>query len=411
VPSPASRRITADELALRLGVEPERVDRLADAGVIERDADGRFDPGDVHRVRLVNAFEETGTPLAALIEASRAGRISLRYYDELHPAPGQLSGRTYAEFGASLGERREHLTRPFAAFGLAEPEPDVRLPEADEALIAAVLDIVVATGQPDLGLRAVRTLGEGARRAADSALGLYGEAVAREEAYDLQGLPVDALFEKLLRPWARFVKQSSELAAWLTSRQLSRAIDEYSIVETERILETDGYVATRLEAPPAVAFVDLTGFTRLTEERGDEVAAGIALRLGEVTAEVVAPLGGRVVKLLGDGVLVRFDEAAAAVEATLLLLARLPAADLPTGHAGVAAGPLIVREGDVFGRTVNMAARIADVAPDGFLYVPASVAAELPSGAFETRPVATQVLQGIGVVPLVDVIRNDEPNR
>jgi adenylate cyclase len=130
-----------------------------------------------------------------------------------------------------------------------------------------------------------------------------------------------------------------------------------------------------------------------------------------VTAEVVAPLGGRVVKLLGDGVLVRFDEAAAAVEATLLLLAKLAAAGLPTGHAGVAAGPLIVREGDVFGRTVNMAARIADVAPDGCLYVPASVAVELPQGAFETRPVVSPLLQGIGVVPLVDVIRNDGPNR
>jgi adenylate cyclase len=411
VANPTSDRITAGELAQRLGVEQERVDRLADAGVIDRDAQGRFDPGDVHRVRLVNAFGDTGTPLEALIAASQAGRISLRYYDELHPAPGQLSGRTYAEFGASLGERREHLTRLFAAFGLAEPEPDARLAEADEALIAAVLDIVVATGQPDLGLRAVRTLGEGARRAADGALGLYGEAVAREDNYDLQGLPVDALFEQLLRPWARFVQKASELAGWLTSRHLTRAIDEYSIVETERILETDGYVPARLETQPAVAFVDLTGFTRLTEERGDEVAAGIALRLGEVTAEAVAPLGGRVVKLLGDGVLVRFDEAAAAVEATLLLLAKLPAAGLPTGHAGVAAGPLIVREGDVFGRTVNMAARIADVAPDGCLYVPASVAAELPQGAFETRPVVSPLLQGIGVVPLVDVIRNDEPSR
>lgn len=411
MPKPASDRITADELALRLGVERERVEHLSDAGVIDRDADGRFDPGDVHRVRLVNAFEDTGTPLDALIAASRAGRISLRYYDELHPAPGELSGRTYAEFAASLGERREHLTRLFAAFGLAEPEPDARLPTSDETLIGGLLDIVVATRQPDLALRAVRTLGEGARRAADGALGLYGEAVRREEDVDLQGLPVDALFERLLRPWARFVQQSSELAGWLTSRHLTRAIDEYSVVETERVLETDGYVAARLEAPPAVAFVDLTGFTRLTEERGDEVAAGIALRLGEVTAEVVAPLRGRVVKLLGDGVLVRFDDATAAVEATLLLLKRLPAADLPTGHAGVAAGPLIVREGDVFGRTVNMAARIADVAPDGCLYVPASVAAELPPGAFETRPVASPLLQGVGLVPLVVVHRNDERGR
>ena len=113
---------------------------------------------------------------------------------------------------------------------------------------------------------------------------------------------------------------STELGAWLASHHLTRAIDEYSVAQTEEILETHGFVATRLDAPPAVAFVDLTGFTRLTEERGDEVAAGLALRLGEVTAEVVAGYGGRLVKLLGDGVLVRFDDAAAAVSATLALL-------------------------------------------------------------------------------------------
>ncbi len=161
--------------------------------------------------------------------------------------------------------------------------------------------------------------------------------------------------------------------------------------------------------PPAVAFVDLTGFTRFTEEHGDEVAAGIALRLGEVTAETVAPFGGRVVKLLGDGVLVRFDDAATAVEGTLQLLVALPTAGLPSGHAGVAAGPLIVREGDVFGRTVNLAARISDVAPDGRVYVPATVAAELPARTFDVRPVDDAELQGIGLVALVDVSRPSAP--
>jgi len=399
-----SSSITATELALRLGVGRDRIDQLADLGVIVRDAEGRFDAGDVHRVRLIKGFEDAGVPLDALVAASRAGRISLAYYDELHPAPEKLSGRTFETFAASLGEQREHLSRLFAAFGLAEPERDARLSAPDEAFISELLQIIVATGEPDLALRAIRLFGEGARRAADGALGIYGEAVGRT-GDDLQGLPVDAVFERLLRPWARFARQSNELAAWLASRHLTRAIDEYSVVETERVLETGGFVAARLAAPPAVAFVDLTGFTQLTEERGDEVAAGAALRLGEVTTEVVGALGGRLVKLLGDGVLVRFDAVASAVDATLNLLAALPAANLPSGHAGVAAGPLIVREGDIFGRTVNMAARIADIAPDGRLYLPASVAAELPAGAFAARPVEAAVLQGIGRVSLVDVDR------
>jgi class 3 adenylate cyclase len=189
---------------------------------------------------------------------------------------------------------------------------------------------------------------------------------------------------------------------------MTRAIDEYSLVESERLLEEGGYVPPRAGDPPAVAFVDLTGFTRITHERGDEEAARLALRLGDVAAAVVEPRAGRVVKLLGDGVLIRFGDAATAVHGTLDLLAALPAADLPTGHAGVAAGPLISRDGDVFGRTVNLAARISDAAPDGRLYVPTGVAAALPPAiraGLGVAPVAAPLLQGIGRVELVDVTR------
>ncbi len=315
--------ISADELALRLGLGRDRVERLANAGAIEPDDSGWFDPGDVHRVRLLLAFEDAGVPLDALLGASRAGAISLRYYDELHAPPGALSDRSYADFGASLGPGRPYLAQLFAAFGLAEPEPASRLTTADEALIADMLTTVVETGQPDLALRAIRMFGEGARRAADGALGIYGEAAARM-GDDLQGLPTDDLFDRLLRPWARFARRSAALAAWLADRHLSRAIDEYSVTETERILEGAGFVAPRLDVPPAIAFVDLTGFTRMTEERGDEVAAATAMRLGDVTIDAIRAHGGRVVKLLGDGVLVRFDDAATAAAGTLDLLSALP---------------------------------------------------------------------------------------
>jgi class 3 adenylate cyclase len=216
---------------------------------------------------------------------------------------------------------------------------------------------------------------------------------------------VDEAFDRVLRPWARFARRAGDLSKWLAWRHMSRAIDEYSVTETERILEDAGFVPPRLETPPAVAFVDLTGFTKLTLERGDEAAAALALRLGDVTAETVRPHRGRVVKLLGDGVLVRFDDAASAAGSTLDLLGALPASGLPSGHAGIASGPLIVRDGDVFGRTVNLAARIADVAPDGRLFVPQAVAGALPGDAFELRPADAAVLQGIGRVPLLEVRR------
>ena len=87
------------------------------------------------------------------------------------------------------------------------------------------------------------------------------------------------------------------------------------------------------------------------------------------------------------------------------LLHALPAAGLPTGHAGIASGPLIARDGDVFGRTVNLAARVADATPDGHLYVPETVAAVLEPDRFELRGMAEVTLQGIGRLALVDVRR------
>ncbi len=397
-------RISAEELARRLGVDAARVAELARAGAIAGSDDGSFDPGDVHRVRLLIAFEDAGVPLDALMAASRAGQISLRYYDELHPPPAPFSDRSYADFAASLGARRVHLMPLFAAFGVAEPDRTTVLAVEEEALITEICDVIVLTGHADLVLRAIRMFSDGARRAADAALGTYGEVVSRSGG-DLAGFPEDELFDRLLRPWARFARVSIPMTAWLTGRHMSRAIDEYSMAQSERILQEAGYVETRMETPPAVAFVDLTGFTRLSEEIGDEAAAALALRLGDVTVDTVRAHGGRVVKLLGDGVLIRFSDAATAVQATLELLDALPAAGLPTGHAGVASGPLIVRDGDVFGRTVNLAARISDVAPDGRLWVTEAVATGLDADRFVLARTDGAILQGIGQVPLVDVRR------
>ena len=296
------------------------------------------------------------------------------------------------------------MSRLFTAFGLAEPESESRLTVEDEEVITEMLATLVETGQPDLALRAIRMFGEGSRRAADGALAVYGEAADRA-GDDVHGLPMDDVFERLLRPWARFAQRSVRLAEWLASHHLSRAIDEYSVSASEEILQDAGYVAARPDVPPAVAFVDLTGFTRLTEEHGDEVAAAMAMRLGAVTTDSVHPQGGRVVKLLGDGVLVRFGDAVAAADGALRLLATLPSAGLPSAHAGMASGPLIVRDGDVFGRTVNLAARIADAAPDGHLYAPESTSSTLSPDRFRLTRTGETQLQGIGTVALVDVAR------
>ena len=79
------------------------------------------------------------------------------------------------------------------------------------------------------------------------------------------------------------------------------------------------------------------------------------MRLLAESQRVAAASGIRIVKLLGDGVMLHGDDPGRLVEATLELVDSIAAAGLPQGHAGVHAGPLIERDGDYFGHTVNVA--------------------------------------------------------
>jgi adenylate cyclase len=397
-------RLTLDELAQRLGLAPEHVRRLADAGSIARAADGGYEDEDLHRVRLLGAFEAAGVPMDALVAAYTSGDLTFDFYDELHPPPGAVSDRTYGAFAASLGKGAEHLAGLFAAFGLAEPDDATRLPEADERLLAELVDSVEATGRPDLVLRAIRIAGEGARRSADASLSAYAEALSGFDG-ELETVTLQAFVERRLRPWAKLARQMAPLSGWLEAHHLTRAIDDYSVQETENVLERRGYAPARQDAPPAVAFVDLSGFTHLTHQHGDEFGASLAIRLGEVASTAAHSHGGRLVKLLGDGVLLWFADVDTAVRAVLDLLDALPAAGLPTGHAGVTSGPIVARDGDVFGRTVNLAARLSDLAVDGALLVPASVAAGLDDGTLALTPAEIQAIQGVGEMELVSVTR------
>ena len=82
----------------------------------------------------------------------------------------------------------------------------------------------------------------------------------------------------------------------------------------------------------------------------------------------------------------------------------MAASDLPPGHVGITEGPIVARDGDIFGRTVNLAARISDVTPSGELYIPASIAHGLID-RFEVVPAGTATLQGVGAIALASVKR------
>jgi hypothetical protein len=105
--------------------------------------------------------------------------------------------------------------------------------------------------------------------------------------------------------------------------------------------------------------------------------------------------GGVPVKWLGDGVMVHFRDPAGAVLAALQLLEQLPEAGLPPAHVGVAAGPVVVQGGDYFGRTVNLAARIAAYASASRVLVSERVAERAPPRGVTFVELGAVQLQGI----------------
>jgi len=101
------------------------------------------------------------------------------------------------------------------------------------------------------------------------------------------------------------------------------------------------------------------------------------------------------VKLLGDGVMLRYPSLGDALRSVRELMASIAAAGLPPTHAGVAAGPMVVRDGDVYGHTVNLAARIAGHAAAGELLVAADGTDEPTSDSIEIEDAGLAILKGI----------------
>jgi adenylate cyclase len=161
-----------------------------------------------------------------------------------------------------------------------------------------------------------------------------------------------------------------------------------------------------VERPPAICFLDLSGYTRLTEERGDAAAADLAGRLSRIVQRTSSQHGGKPIKWLGDGVMFHFRDPGPGVVAALEMVEEAEDAGLPPAHVGLHSGPVLFQEGDYFGRTVNVAARIADYARRGEVLVSDEVvtaSAGLAGVRFE--PIGPVELKGLTEAVTLHVAR------
>jgi adenylate cyclase len=122
-------------------------------------------------------------------------------------------------------------------------------------------------------------------------------------------------------------------------------------------------------------FIDLAGFTALTERHGDFDAADMATRFAQLTGAALGP-GDRLIKTLGDAVLVTSLTPGAALDLVeRLLTSAAEDKTLPALRAGLHQGQAIERDGDVFGAAVNLAARVAAEAYAGEVLATPAIAA------------------------------------
>jgi adenylate cyclase len=185
------------------------------------------------------------------------------------------------------------------------------------------------------------------------------------------------------------------MLGWLYRRHVERFLTEHQFQHVETALEEAGIRRRSPRGDEAVVFADLSGYTRLTEEAGDEAAVRVSLALAQLVNEIAASHRGQVVKMLGDGVYFHFPDPGDAVRASLEIVESVRPRGLPSAHIGVNAGPMIYDEGDYFGRTVNIAARIASQAGADQVFLGEDLVRTVPPIGFRVLEVGQFDLKGI----------------
>ena len=277
------QRLELEELASEAETPVERIRRLVEIGAIAPAADGSFTRGDVIRARVVGAFEAEGFSLDQMEVAIRERAVALDSLHLFYPDPSPRTGRTFGEFVAEVGERGELVSSVLSAMGLSAPAPDAPTRVMEEELVRQLIDGWSGVDH-EFTLRAARIFGDAARRAAEGWVALFGEAIS--EPIEASFTTLDEVVSRLLKPAASLSDLSPRLLAWLLERHLERGMNDLNISRIERRLQARGLMPAPTEHPPAVAFVDVSGYTRLTVDRGDDFSARTSVRLGEL-AEMV----------------------------------------------------------------------------------------------------------------------------
>ena len=366
--------MTLTEAARRVGVTPDTLRRWVRRGLVPQ-FDGEWTPSALGSARVVARMRERGHTLAEIQRATEEGRLAFGFLEELFPSDQARVPIREAARETGLDERL--VQRLVGSMGISPGHSDTI--SEDELQLLRYVSAVLESGFPLVALlQLVRVYGQSMARIADAEVRLFHlyvhEPLLRsgstgvETAEQMHALSREVL--PLVGPVLDQVHQ----------RYLMHFVEQDVVGHMESDLDGTSIDLGRMRV--AIAFADLAGYTRLTEEEGEQTAVDAVERFVEAV-EVTLPDEARVIKTIGDEAMIVGSDPASLTDWAVGFQAMQTERPLPriAVHYGVA----MYRDGDYYGRDVNIASRIAARSAGGEVLVtrPVVDAASAPHLEFE----------------------------
>jgi adenylate cyclase len=397
----ADERISLSEAARRSGVPASTLKRWAEERIVPVRR-GRWTAPAAAQARVVARMRDRGYSLEDLKEAGREGKLAFGFAEELF-AEEDESGLTVETVAEETGLEVELIERIMTMMGTPVGH-ERNLSVADAAAIRLCAQ-VLAAGFPLVAfLQLIRVYVQSIRRIAEAEIRLFHlyvhEPLIRDGVQELQ----------MAEAMGGLAAEIMPLAAPLTEYLHNRYLRYYIEQDVVGHMETGGEQSTAEmelgQVAVTICFIDLTGFTRFTEEEGDIEALDVVENFVE-TVEATLPREATIVKTIGDEVMVVSPDAAALTEWAVTFLGRFDRRPQP--RVGIHSGDAVYRDGDYFGSQVNLAHRIVNRALAGEVLVTDRVATTLADRpGLRLEPIGEVSLKGFPMPTALFVIRAAE---
>jgi class 3 adenylate cyclase len=346
-------------------------------GASDFQALGVYDPGAPHAAEKLELLEYL-VSLGASADDLAANRDELPSLATIVAIRGG-EPMTLAEAARSAGVSEDTILRINQATGLPTPDPEARVFGPQIAGLAGRLAAAETVFGEDVVLQLVRVMGSAMARLADALVSAFLANVEPSVPDDPVGMGI-----------ARANASASALLPIL-EEALDGLLRQHILAARRPI--TDETAAAGYESRPlCVGFVDLVGSTALAQRLSTGELGSVLGEFERLAADAVRDAGGRVVKLIGDEIMYTAGEESTACQIALALASRFDAHPvIPTVRAGLAGGSVLMRDGDVFGPVVNLAARVVKVAAPGEVVAPAELA---EVAGMDSQPLGPQALKG-----------------